>query len=137
MMPMDGFAGFSASSSDSKVVNSIFLMPFRKDERQELAAGIPAPFAESIQHMLEDREALWTNRSAINGLLEESKAINDQVRLQMRGKPKSLGPEHWISIIHSRTNWLLSRGGPRDQRWGFVAYMLTHTPSRERWDMFL
>ncbi|PVI01083.1 hypothetical protein DM02DRAFT_627984 [Periconia macrospinosa] len=62
--------------------------------------------------------------------------MNDQLRFQLRGEPRSLGREHWISIIHSATNWSLSRGGPRDQRWGFVAYMLTHTPSKEQWDVF-
>jgi hypothetical protein len=137
MMPLDGFAGFSASSADTRVVGSLFPMPFRRDQRDDLAASIPTPFMERLQHMLDDRHAIYTNRDTINGMLKESKDMNDQVRLQLRGEPKSLGREHWISILHSRTNWSLSRGGPQDQRWGFVAYMLTHTPSKEQWDMFL
>ena len=136
MMPMDGFTGFSASSSDTKVVGSMFPMPFRRDQREEMAAGIPTPFMEGMEHMLENRQAIYTNRDTINAILKESKDMNDQVRLQLRGEPKSLGREHWISIIHSRTNWSLSHGGPQDQRWGFVAYMLTHTPSKEQWDVF-
>lgn len=136
MMPMDGFAGFSASSSDTKVVGSMFPMPFRQDQRDEFATRIPTPFMERLEHMLENKQAIYTNRYAINAMLKESKDMNDQVRLQLRGEPKSLGREHWISIIHSRTKWSLSHGGPQDQRWGFVAYMLTHTPSKEQWDVF-
>jgi hypothetical protein len=137
MMPMDGFAGFSASSSDTKVVGSMFPMPFRKDQREEMAASIPTPFMERMEHLMEDKHALYTNRDTINTMMKESKDMNDQVRLRMRGEPKSLGREHWISIIHSRTKWSLEHGGPQDQRWGFVAYMLTHTPSKEQWDVFM
>jgi hypothetical protein len=137
MMPMDGFAGFSASNSDTKVAGSMFPMPFRKDQREEMEANIPTPFMESMEHMLEDNHAIYTNRETINAMMKESKDMNDQVRLQLRGEPRSLGREHWISIIHSRTKWSLSHGGPQDQRWGFVAYMLTHTPSKKQWDLFL
>jgi hypothetical protein len=136
MMPIDGFEGFSASSSDTKVVGSVFPMPLRQDQREELAAQIPTPFMERMEHMLEDKQVIYTNRDSINAMLRESKDMNDQVRLQLRGEPKALGREHWISIIHSRTKWSLSHGGPQDQRWGFVAYMLTHTPSKEQWDVF-
>jgi hypothetical protein len=137
MMPMDGFTGFSASNSDSKVVGSMFPMPFRQDQRDELSARIPTPFMERLQHTLDDKHAIYSNRDTINALMKESKDMNDQVRLELRGEPKPLGREHWISIIHSRTKWSLDHGGPQDQRWGFVAYMLTHTPSKEQWDMFL
>jgi hypothetical protein len=136
MMPMDGFAGFSASSSYLKVVGSMFPLPFRKDQHEELAARIPTPFMERMEHMLENKHAIYTNRDTINAMMKESKDMNDQVRLQLRGEPRSLGCEHWISIIHSRTKWSLSHGGPQGQRWGFVAYVLTHTPSKEQWDMF-
>jgi hypothetical protein len=140
MMPMDGFTGFSASSSDTKVVGSLFPLPFRQDQRRELSARIPTPFMERLQHTLEDNHtdnhAIYTNRESINALLKESKDMNHEVRFQLRGEPKSLGREHWISILHSRTKWSLSHGGPQDQRWGFVAYMLTHTPTKEQWELF-
>ncbi|KAF2470393.1 uncharacterized protein BDR25DRAFT_355504 [Lindgomyces ingoldianus] len=102
IMPMDGFAGFFPSSSDTKV-------------REELAARIPTPLMERMEHMLENEQAIHTNRGTINAILKESKDMNDQVRLQLRSAPKSFGRENCISTIRSRTKWSLSHSGPQDQ----------------------
>lgn len=133
MMPMDGFTGFSASNSNSKVVGSMFPPPFRLDQQDELSAQMAWPVCTRL---LPTIQSVYTNPGSINAILKETKENNDRLRIQMRGEPKKLGREHWISIIKSRTDWSLSHGGPQDQRWGFVAYMLTRKPTKEQWETF-
>jgi hypothetical protein len=132
MMPMDGFNGFRSQFS-SNVVGSMFPMPLRRDQYNELSEAMKWPVAERL---LSNTQAVYTNRQDIEALIKESNGHNMIVRRQMRGQPKELGEEHWISIIKSRQNWSLSHGGPQDQTWGFVAYNLTHK-SGEDWDAFL
>jgi hypothetical protein len=134
MMPLDGFIGFPAPNRTySKVVGSMFPLPFRQEQRNTISAQLLWPQSEKV---LQDPEALYRNRDDIDALVQETKQNNDRMRLELRGEPKKLGREHWIAILHSRTQWSLSRGGPRDQKWGFVVYMLTHRPSREECDTF-
>jgi hypothetical protein len=68
--------------------------------------------------------------------MRELKQNDEHMRREQRGESKKLGREHWIGIIHSRTQWSLSHGGPRDQKWGFVVYMLTQRPTKTEWDTF-
>ncbi|KAJ4287610.1 hypothetical protein N0V90_012313 [Kalmusia sp. IMI 367209] len=134
MMPLDGYSGFTPSPSDTKVVGSLFPLPFRWGQQTELSNQKPWPFATRYA---DDPTALYTDRPTLCKVINESDRNHDHVRLQLRGEPKVLQREPWISIIHSRTQWSLSRGGPQDQKWGFVAYMLTHKPSQEEWEAFL
>lgn len=134
MMPLDGYFGFTASPSDTKVVGSMFPLPFRWDQQQDLAAERPWPLASQNQ---DDPTLLYQDRSKFLAVLDESLDNHDHVRQVLRGDSIPLQREPWINIIHSRTQWSLSRGGPKDQKWGFVAYMLTHKPSHEQWEAFL
>ena len=134
MMPLDGYLGFTASPDDTKVVGSLFPLPFRWDQQEELAAARPWPLAEEFQ---DDPTMLYHDRSKFLAVLDETHSNNDHVRQVQRGNPMPLQREPWINIIHSRTQWSLSRGGPKDQKWGFVGYMLTHKPSHEQWEAFL
>ena len=133
MMPLDGFTGFSASPSDTKVVGSLFPLPFRWDQRQDMENERPWPL--TTQHA-DNPTALYADHAKFLAVMDESNDNHDHVRLQQRGETMALQREPWVNIIHSRTQWSLSRGGPRDQKWGFVAYMLTHTPSHEEWEAF-
>lgn len=134
MMPLDGYFGFTASPSDTKVVGSMFPLPFRWDQQQDLAAERPWPLASQNQ---DDPTLLYQDRSKFLAVLDESLDNHNHVRQVLRGDSIPLQREPWINIIHSRTQWSLSRGGPKDQKWGFVAYMLTHKPSHEQWEAFL
>ncbi|KAF1952836.1 hypothetical protein CC80DRAFT_494984 [Byssothecium circinans] len=134
MMPLDGFTGFAASPSDSKVVGSMFPLPFRRDQIHDMEEAMSWPAAESS---VDDIEGMQRSPERFRAVINESIVKHEEIRKQMRGEPIVLGREHWITIIHSRTKWSLDHGGPQDQRWGFVAYMLTHTPTDEQWTAFL
>lgn len=134
MMPLDGYTGFAASPSDSKVVGSLFPLPFRWDQRKEYEHDRPWPLA--TQHA-DDPTALYADRSKLLATMDEGNTNHDYVRLLQRGEPKTLECEPWISVIHSRTQWSLNHGGSQDQKWGFVGYMLTHKPSQQGWEVFL
>jgi hypothetical protein len=134
MMPQDDFAGFPAPSRTYfKVVGSISPLPSRRDQLNKIDAQLLWPQSEKA---LQDPGALYQNRDHINAFMQETKRNNEHMRLKYRGESKKLGRQHWISILHSRTRWSLARGGPRDQKWGFVVYMLTHRPSKEEWNTF-
>ncbi|KAF2016955.1 hypothetical protein BU24DRAFT_407044 [Aaosphaeria arxii CBS 175.79] len=133
MMPMDDFIGFTPSRFPSKVAGTMFPMPFRDDECKEMSANMSWPVSERL---LDNLDAVYTNKEDIEALMVESKEQHQIIRTQLRGEPRTLGPEHWITIIKSRTEWSLSHGGPRDQTWGYVAYNLTHR-SKEEWAAFL
>lgn len=133
MMPLDGFATFTESPSDTKVVGSVFPLPLRWDQRQDMENERPWPL--TTQHA-DDPTALYADRAKFFAVMEESNDNHDYVRIQQRGETIALQREPWVNIIHSRTQWSLSRGGPRDQKWGFVGYMLTHTPSHAEWEAF-
>jgi hypothetical protein len=134
MMPLDGFVGFPAPNRTySKVVGSMSPLPYRRDETKEIHAQLLWPQSEkALQHP----GAVYRNRDHINALMQETNRNNEDMRLEYRGESKKLGRQHWIAILHSRTQWSLTRGGPRDQKWGFVVYMLTHRPSKEEWNTF-
>jgi hypothetical protein len=137
MMPLDGFTGFPPSTAsfvfDTKVVGTMFPMPFRKDEYDEESAKL-----EWAVHTRLDRniQGVYSNRADIEATLKERQENTDTLRKFMRGEPRELGEEHWVSILKSRTQWSLSHGGPEDQTWGFVCYNLTHK-SGEEWSSFL
>lgn len=133
MIPLDGFAGFTASPSDSKVVGSLFPVPFRQEQADEISKQLSWQVSEQV---LEDVDAARMNAELMNGLLKETLDNRKQIRLQLRGERKEMAREHWINILHSRIKWSLDHGGPQDQRWGFVAYQLTHTPNHEQWTAF-
>jgi hypothetical protein len=100
---------------------------------KEIHAQLLLPQSEKA---LQDPGAVYRNRDHINVLMQETNRNNEDMRLEYRGESNKLGRQHWIAILHSRTQWSLTRGGPRDQKWGFVVYMLTHRPSKEEWNTF-
>ncbi|KAF2644443.1 hypothetical protein P280DRAFT_171618 [Massarina eburnea CBS 473.64] len=134
MMSLDGFTGFTASSRDSKTVGSMLPLPLRQDRRKELEAATSWPAAEES---VNDIEGTRLTPERFRAVLNEGIAKHEEIRKQMRGNAITLGVQHWITIIHSRTKWSLDHGGPQDQRWGLVAYLLTHTPTQEQWTAFL
>jgi hypothetical protein len=134
MMPLNGYTGFTSSSSDSKVVGSLYEFGHRVDFRRGLLAQMPSPIAE--RHADNPME-MYTDRSELCAMVDESNTNHDHVRLLHRGEPKVLQHEPWVSIIHSRTRWSGEHGGPRDRKSGFVGYMLTHKPSGQEWKSFL
>ncbi|KAF2675840.1 hypothetical protein K458DRAFT_437681 [Lentithecium fluviatile CBS 122367] len=134
MMPLDGFAGFpSPNRTYSKVVGSMFPLPLRQDERDEMSLRLE--WTRGLR-AVEAPDAIRRSREDIDAVMQEVKRNDEYLRRELRGEAKTLGREHWIAILHSRTEWSLARGGPRDQRWGFVVYMLTHTPSESEWETF-
>ncbi|KAF2443573.1 hypothetical protein P171DRAFT_389887 [Karstenula rhodostoma CBS 690.94] len=134
MVSLDGYTGFASSPSDSKVVGSLVIPPSRWKSRKDLEQERPWPIA--TRHA-DDTNALYVDRQKLYAMLDESDRNHDHVRSLQRGEPKSPWREPWISIIQSRTQWSLSHGGPQDQKWGFVGYMLTRKPCHQEWEMFL
>jgi hypothetical protein len=134
MMPLDGFQGFPARNrAYTMVVGSLPPASLRREQRAEMTGQLQWTHTERI---LEDPQALYQNREDISTVMQELTQNDEHLRKEQRGEPKKLGREHWIGIIHSRTQWSLSRGGPRDQKWGFVVYMLTQRPTTEEWVTF-
>jgi hypothetical protein len=134
MMPLNDFTGFPAPNRTYfKIVGSISPLRSRRDQINEIDAQLLWPQSEKA---LQDPGALYRNPDHINAFMQETKRNNEHIRLEYRGESKKLGRQHWIAILHSRTQWSLARGGPRDQKWGFVVYMLTHRPSKEEWKTF-
>lgn len=134
MMALDGYTGFTSSPTDSKVVGSLFPLPFRWEIRRGLQDAEPWPI--TTRHA-DNPTALYNDRRELLSMFDESNRNHDHVRFIHRGEPQKLEREPWISMIHSRTQWSLSHGGPQDQKWGFVGYMLTHKPTHQEWEVFL
>ncbi|PVH95982.1 hypothetical protein DM02DRAFT_731499 [Periconia macrospinosa] len=133
MISLSGFKTFAASPSDSKIVGSLSPLPYRQGQRDELKKAMPYPVAARI---VDDLDGARKDAEAMNASLNESFEMYTKIRQQLRGERTEIAREHWINIIHSRTKWSLDHGGPQDQQWGFVAYLITRTPTQEQWEAF-
>lgn len=136
-MPMDGFDDYQAPDSN---------MPASMEDRETLYYALvdSMPWA-SIKKLVDastggepgSGEYGFRNRQACLEVYNEGREARQQIRVQIRGKPSSVGEEHWISILKSRTDWALRHGSSSSQDWGFVAYRLSYKESQEEWEQFL
>lgn len=62
-----------------------------------------------------------------------------EIRKALRGEPKALGEEHWITILKERMAFYLQHGQRHEtwnHNWGFVCYRLTYQQSDSEWTTF-
>ncbi|KAF2874680.1 hypothetical protein BDV95DRAFT_656205 [Massariosphaeria phaeospora] len=79
-------------------------------------------------------EKLFQDHDALMRIYHEGISNRALIRRELRGEPKELGEEPWITALKVRDR---QSGGKSSQRyWGFVCYRLTYKHTDEEWAEF-
>ncbi|KAF2795788.1 hypothetical protein K505DRAFT_272672 [Melanomma pulvis-pyrius CBS 109.77] len=128
-LPMQGYEGHNVATTEVQDLS----LTVREDAYNKLVDAESTGNSEILKR-LEIGNQSMQDMNALLKYFDESRKNIVTARKWFRGEAGKLGDEHWITILKSRINYTLRRGGdPEQQKWGFVCYRLTYKQSPEEW----
>lgn len=128
-LPMQGYEGHNVTTTEVQDLS----LTVREDAYNKLVDAGSTESLEIIKRFENGNQSMQDSNALLK-YFDESRKNIVTARKWFRGEVGKLGDEHWITILKSRINYTLRRGGdPERQKWGFVCYRLTYKQSPEEW----